>query len=176
MYNYRNLTQRVRRYMTEEVRYDIDRKSLHLSEKLNAKGKDNYANLLLSAVENDSDAKFANDLEKYISDFYAAKSKGLFGRSHAKQPSAAQTLAETEFNRYYIRALCRLAIELGSCKLQIYRAKESSVRTSETERLVGQIVNPILILRNLRENKEPDAALGLASGTPAGLSVELVDI
>jgi hypothetical protein len=37
--------------------------------------------------------------------------------------NAARTIAAEEFNRYYIRAVCRLALKWGISHLEVYRAR-----------------------------------------------------
>lgn len=37
--------------------------------------------------------------------------------------TAPETLSEGEFNRFYARGLCRVAISLGIAAVQVYRAK-----------------------------------------------------
>ena len=49
---------------------------------------------------------------------------GRTGIKMVKVPyTAAKTLAEGEFNRFYIRAVCRHVLESGGAEVEIYRAK-----------------------------------------------------
>lgn len=81
-------------------------------------------------------------------------------------------LAEGEFNRYYIRALCLRAIEEGK-KLKVYRAKEVGNPRSESAVKIGQEVDSQLLLADLRKNIGIDTCFGLPAGPNSGLSVRL---
>ncbi len=51
--------------------------------------------------------------------------------------SAAETMAEGQFNRFYILGLCKRAREEGVPNLEIYRAKKSAAPRRESENLIG---------------------------------------
>lgn len=90
-----------------------------------------------------------------------------------KNPSNASTLlSQNEFNRFYIRAICLEAIEKNDEKVEIYRARESSWSRSESEALIGRIVDANELLADLRENigKTPK----LLPVFNSGLSVKLI--
>jgi hypothetical protein len=82
-------------------------------------------------------------------------------------------LAEGEFNRFYIRALCMSAMEDGVTELVVYRAKAVQSARSESERKIGQAVSPGALLNDLRARPGVDTALGLPAGPNSGLSVRL---
>jgi hypothetical protein len=88
--------------------------------------------------------------------------------------NAAQTFAEGEFNRFYARAVCRLAIEQGQNEVRIYRARSSQSPRPESLVLVGQHRNAHDILEDIRSHSSIDPALKLPLGPNSGLSVELV--
>ena len=87
--------------------------------------------------------------------------------------NAADTLAEGEFNRFYLRGLCRRALENGEKELVIYRAKPVSQPRRESERKLGTTVDAEALLRDLREHLGVDSALGLPPGPNSGLSAKL---
>jgi hypothetical protein len=87
--------------------------------------------------------------------------------------TAAATLAEGEFNRFYIRALCRRAIEQGIPRLIVYRAKDVTSPRRESEQKIGTEVDPQQLLADLRAHPGVDTALGLPPGPNSGLSVRL---
>jgi hypothetical protein len=95
------------------------------------------------------------------------------GYTTAKVPTnSREMLAEGEFNRYYIRAICRIAIE-EQVSLEIYHAKSVHSPRTESQQKIGQTVNPSTLLTDLRSHIEVDTALGLPAGPNSGLSVRL---
>src|SRR5690606_25127289 len=94
--------------------------------------------------------------------------------SIAKVPvTAAHGLAEGEFNRFYMRGLCRLAIEAHLGSLVVYRAKPVMVPRYDSEQKIGTEVSPSQLLIDLRTHIGVDTALGLPNGPNSGLSVRL---
>lgn len=170
---FKNLSNETRQYMKEEAEYDIQKGTLYLSERLSATGKEVYPALLLKSIESGNEDTLASSLIGHFNPTYLRKNpKGGF--THAKMPSSQnQTLAEGEFNRFYIRALCRIAL-LSGVKLRIYRAKLSSVPRDESENLIGKFIDAERLLQDLRTNSGKNTVLGLPSGPNSGLSVELV--
>ena len=87
--------------------------------------------------------------------------------------TAADTLAEGEFNRFYLRALCRRAVEDGVPNLTVYRAKAVRVPRAESQALVGKAIGAQALLQDLRAHPGTDTALGLPPGPNSGLSAKL---
>jgi hypothetical protein len=83
-------------------------------------------------------------------------------------------LAESEFNRYYIRALARRAIEDGIQELVVYRAKPVQNPRPESEARVETAIPPQDLLDDLRAHLGDERpTLGVPSGPNSGLSVRL---
>jgi len=83
-------------------------------------------------------------------------------------------LAESEFNRYYIRALARRAIEDGISELVIYRAKPVTNPRPESEARIETSLPPQDLLDDLRSHLGDERpSLGVPSGPNSGLSVRL---
>jgi hypothetical protein len=83
-------------------------------------------------------------------------------------------LAESEFNRYYIRALARRAIEEGIPELVIYRAKPARNPRPESEARVETTLPAEDLLADLRAHPGDESpTLGVPSGPNSGLSVRL---
>jgi hypothetical protein len=88
--------------------------------------------------------------------------------------NAAEVLSESEFNRYYIRALARRAIEDGIAELVVYRAKQVNSPRPESEALVETTISPEDLLEDLRSHPgDEPPSLGVPSGPNSGLSVRL---
>ena len=97
------------------------------------------------------------------------------GRSStARVPvTAAETLAEGEFNRFYVRAVCRRAIDDGASEVEVYRAKAVATPRSASQAMIGRKVNPRDLLEDVRTHPGVDTALGLPPGPNSGLSIRL---
>ena len=90
--------------------------------------------------------------------------------------NAAQTLAEGEFNRFYIRAVRRATLEDGGETVEVYRAKAVADPRPDSEAKIGALVNAAVLLADLRQNIGIDTALGLPNGPNSGLSVRRVRV
>ena len=170
-----NLDKMTRQYMTEELERDVKNGRLYLSTRLSEKGKKDYASLLRQAFWNGNDETLAQGLRsdgRLMS--IERKRKRGGGATNARVPAiAAETLAEGEFNRFYIRGLCLRAIEEGIPELVIYRAKEVANPRPESQRMIGNTISAKALLDDLRAHIGVDTALGLPAGPNSGLSVRL---
>jgi hypothetical protein len=91
----------------------------------------------------------------------------------AAPSNAAQVLAESEYNRFYIRALARRAIEDGIDGLVVFRAKAVEDPRPESEALIESTFSPQDLLMDLRSHPDQPPTLGVPSGPNSGLSVHL---
>ena len=66
--------------------------------------------------------------------------------------TAAETLSESQFNMYYMRALSIRAIELG-VGLVVYRAKSVENPRSTSEMMIGSSLDPREVLEVLRATR-----------------------
>ena len=130
-----DLDDTIRSYMRAEIHHDINSadRSLYLSGRLSERGRRDYPRLLLEAAASGTPESLRAELDKL-------GRLNTYEQNTAKRVpvNAAATLAEGEFNRFYIRAVCLRAIEDGSNKVRAYRAKRVSVPRGESERLVGK--------------------------------------
>ena len=172
---YENLDDRTRQLMLEEMDYDIAHNQLHISPLLSGQGERDYPNLLREAIQNGSDETLAQSLRAHrrlIRTQPRRKPKG--GYAIASTPeNAAEMLGESEFNRYYIRALARRALEDGIPELVVYRAKTVQSPRPESEALVETTLPAGDLLEDLRSHPGEPPTLGVPSGPNSGLSVRL---
>jgi hypothetical protein len=170
-----NLDERTRSLMLEELEYDIQHNQLHLSPYLSGQGVHDYPNLLRRALESGSDETLADDLSKLRRTERATeRRKPAGGFNTVSVPAnAAQSIAENEFNRYYIRAVARRAMQDRIPALVIYRAKPVGQPRPESEALVETTIDPAALLEDLRSHPGERPALGVPAGPGSGLSVRL---
>src|SRR5512134_3319269 len=173
---FENLDDRTRQLMLDEMEYDITHNQLHISPFLSGQGQRDYANLLREALKSGNDETLAENLREHrriLRTLPRRNPKGGYSIS-ATPENAAQVLAESEFNRYYIRALALRALEDGITELVIYRAKPVSNPRPESEARVETTIPPADLLEDLRAHPgDEPPALGVPSGPNSGLSVRL---
>jgi hypothetical protein len=173
---YYNLDERTRQFMLEEMEYDIAHNQLHISPFLSGQGQRDYPNVLREAIQSGSDASLAESLRAHRRIFKALprrnKLKGGYGIA-AVPRNAADIIAEGEFNRFYIRALARRALEEGIPELVVYRAKKARQPRAESETLVETAIPARDLLDDLRSHPDQPPTLGVPSGPNSGLSVRL---
>jgi hypothetical protein len=87
--------------------------------------------------------------------------------------NAAEVVAESEFNRYYIRALALRAIENGVHELVVVRARPVAQPRAQSEALIETTLNPAELLEDLRSHPGESPRLGVPAGPGSGLSVRL---
>lgn len=170
-----NLDARTRQCMLAELDLDVASGKLYLSSRLTGMGKKEYEALFRRAVKDGNDATLGERL----------RAGGLLGTLEEKRKpdgsiiaarvpvTAAETLAEGEFNRFYIRAVCRRATEDNIPELVIYRAKEVTNPRPDSQARIGKKISAKTLLEDLRTHQGIDTALGLPAGPNSGLSVRL---
>ena len=171
-----NLDERTRRFMLDELTQDEGSGRVYLSSRLTPKGRQEWASLLRAVLKQGDDDSLAAALRVggMLNETEERRTpKG--GVTTARVPvTAAETLAEGEFNRFYIRALCRRVLEGDSAQLSVYRAKTVTHPRAESEAKIGTSVDAGALLNDLRTSQGIDTALGLPSGPNSGLSVKLI--
>ncbi len=169
-----NLDDDTRRSMLAELEHDQSAGKLYLSKRLSDAGRRDYPALLRQALESHNDDWLAAQLRS-SGRMAERETYQRAGGTHerAVPVNAAETLAEGEFNRFYLRGLARRVIEEGKGRLVVYRAKPVSQPRAESELLIGAPVDPAALLADLRENVGVDGALKLPPGPNSGLSAKL---
>lgn len=173
--NYKNLDQRTRTIMLAEIERDIADKTLYLSDNLTQQGQTDYPDLIRDAARSGSDVTLAATIQRRLNSHEKPRKlqSGGFSKAPVMRSNAHEMLAEGEFNRFYIRALCVRAIEDGLPGVTVYRAKAVENARSESQQKIGQLVPAEPLLRDLRTHPGVDTALGLPPGPNSGLSVQI---
>jgi len=173
--DYRNLDQRTRNLMLAEIERDIAENTLYLSDNLSPQGQTDYPDLIRAAARDGSDVTLGAAILGRLNSHEKPRrlKSGELSKPPVMRSNAHEMLAEGEFNRFYIRALCLRAIEDGIAEVIVYRAKAVQNARSESERKIGQGVPVEALLRDLRTHQGVDTALGLPPGPNSGLSVRL---
>jgi len=169
-----NLDSDTRRRMVAEIDADIAQGALYVSDRLNANGKRDYPSLLKQAAQSETDDWLANEIRPRLNAMYPRRNSRTGGMDMARMPhNAHETMAEGEFNRFYLRALCLRAIEQNISHLVVYRARRSMSQRSTSMMLEGTQIDPRALLNDLRASVGTSTAGGVPGGPNSGLSARL---
>lgn len=170
---YQNLDAETRPLVLDELKQG----NLYQSPRLTPEGLAQWPKLLTDAAGSHNDDWLATQIlergllksrENYIR-------KGKAYQRDINQPHAAQQLAEGEFNRFYLRGLCRRAQKDGIKTVVVYRAKAVDRPRPESEALIGKHIPVDELLAALRSNDfvSIEDALKVPGGPNSGLSARL---
>ena len=176
--HFRDLNETVRAEMVREIRSDMAQGALYRSGRLSAKGRTDWPDLIIGAAESGTTETLAAELRKHgrMADVEISRRSG---KTYTKSVpnNAAETLAEGEFNRFYIRGVCVIARSRGQTEVAVYRAKAVTAPRAESVVLVGSCIDAQALLDDLRTHTwvdGADTALGIPPGPNSGLSVQLL--
>ena len=167
--NQKDLNPEIRELMTQEMDHDLVVKRLYLSPRLNAQGRNVWHQLLKEASANHSDDWLANEIahQRLLNPHDLRQGKPI-----AMRRDAHQMLAESEFNRFFMRGICLKAIQLGAPAVLGYRAKVSQTPRAESQAIIGKKFEPNELLERLRSAIGADTPFGYPGSANSGLSVE----
>lgn len=146
------LDNRSRKLMGEEIIQANATNNIYYSTRFNDKGREIWIDLLSQAASSYDEHWLAFQLE------YANTIKELEIRRCPREdytiayiPGAATaTFAEGQFNRFYMAAICRRAVEDEVENVKVYRAKQRLQPRPESMILEGTFRNPTQLLFELR--------------------------
>lgn len=169
-----NLDQQTRQYMIDEINRDTQNGNLYFSPRLLDSSHSQYSDLLMKSVKSHDDGWLTEELQPLLKSQESKTNKKTGKKTIAKVPTtAAETLAEGEFNRFYMRAICLRAISEKKQNVTVYRAKQVSNPRPESESKIDTEVLAEKLLNDLRSSIGIDTVLGIPSGPNSGLSVKL---
>jgi hypothetical protein len=164
-----------RAFMIEEIDMDARSDKIYLSTYLTQRGQGEWAEMLRAAAQNGNDDGLAAEITR----------AGILNRQIQKRTpkgkviwadvpyNAHQVLGEGEFNRYFCRGLSRHAIEGKIPRLEVYRAKQVMQPRIESEQKIGLLVEPAVILVDLRSSNGVEPALGIPPGPGSGITLRI---
>jgi hypothetical protein len=172
---YANLMPQVRAFMLEEIDMAVGDGSIYLSPWLSPQGLTDWTHLLRDAAQNGTDDTLAAQLRlisRINETAQRRKPKGGF-TTYTVPYTASETIAEGEFNRFYVRGLCRYAIANGIPQLEVYRAKAVEQPRAGSQEKIGTRVDPAAILEDLRKSPGVEPTLGMPPGPNSGLTLKI---
>lgn len=171
---YFHLDARTRQFMAEELAADVAADRVYAPPRVVPERQSRWRELLTESIATADDDWLAAMLrrERLIVTHEPRRTKhGVTMVSVGS--NAADILAEGEFNRYYMRGLCRRAeVDLLE-SVVVFRAKHVESPRPTSQRLLGSRITPARLLADLRLNVGVDTALGVPAGPNSGLSVKL---
>jgi len=171
-FSFKKIDARTRALMTEEISSAHKSGALYYSTRFTQIGTDSWPAWLIGAAGEFDEHWLAFQIEaanamKHLET--RAKPKGGYTAAHVPD-TAAETLAEGQFNRFYIAAICRRAIEDGQSSVYVYRAKRSDNPRPESIALEGTARSAAALLGEVR-NKDMSLKCDLLKPN-SGLSVD----
>lgn len=163
-----------RRCMVAELDDDLAAGTLYRSSQLNEHGLVLYHHLLRAALMTGTVDSFAEALSGHavmrpVGRWHSSKDAGVGDALTA----AAAILADREFHRFYIRGLCRRALNQGVESLVIYRARPPDAGRKSSDAMVGLRIGTMSLLEDLRGASRSLPPHGLPQCRDPGLSVRL---
>ena len=139
MFNFVNLDQTTRKFILEAIDEAERTGNIYYSTRFNQAGNQQWLPLLREAAQSFNEHWLAFQLETKVlmKDFETArKPTGGYTTKHIPH-TASETMADGQFNRFYILGLCKRARSEGITHLVVYRAKAVKDPRPESEALVG---------------------------------------
>lgn len=145
---FKHMSSELRQYMLSEIEYDLSYSQLYISSRLTNVGRDDYPNLLKEAVNSHDENWFAVQLTQDGRLNHYEQGRGMKPK---RVPSNAHTtLAESQFNLYYMRGLCVYADSQEMSELVVCRYKDVRNPRSSSNQILGDLVSVQDALNDLR--------------------------
>jgi hypothetical protein len=172
---YDSLDHRTREFMAREFAMDVRDKRLYLSPRLTSRGVSDWPQLLQEALQTHDDLWLASELRaRQLLNSTEQRRKQKGGVTAVQVPvTAADTLAEGEFNRFYARGVCARATEDGVAAVEVYRGKTVENPRATSEALIGRHMSAQALLQDLRVSQGVEPALHVPPGPNSGLTIRL---
>ena len=173
---FEDLDDQTRRFMVEEIEMDAKADRLYLSPWLSQTGQGDWSEILVEAARSGNDDTLASSirLRGRLNRTAQRKAPKGFGTVTYRIPDTAPTtMAEGEFNRFYVRALCRRAIAEGIPRLEVYRAKAVADPRPDSQYKIGLLMDPEVVLTDARVSIGVETALGMPAGPNSGLTLRI---
>jgi hypothetical protein len=155
-FNFPELDSQTRALMLQEI--DRDAAAPYLSDRLTPKGRESFPELIRLAAATGTEQELVSELDAH----------GLVAESAPR--NAGELFGSSEFNRFYIRAICLRANAHGSNDVLIIRARPSKNPRPQSDARVGERMAAQTVLDDLRLHTGVGTALGVPE-VNSGLSV-----
>ena len=156
--NFEELDEETRKYMLQEFEAEQNSGNPYISPLLSDIGKEAFPELMRDAIKSGDDESLAESLSKqeYWNEKEEYTRDGITRQRKINFKQAAERLAFTEFNTWYVRGLAKKLIDEGKKKCEIYRAKDAKWQPAECSKHEGQIVDVEVIYKGHRARYWPE--------------------
>jgi hypothetical protein len=156
MFNLINLDDKTRNYMLDAIE-DADRiGNIYYSSRFNDAGRREWLGLLKEAAREHDEQWLADQVDscQLMRELEGGRTpRGGYAVKHIPHTVAAQTLAEGQFNRFYMLGLCNRARAEGISHLEVYRARETSSPRPGSAAMIGTRLSVDDVENQLRDTK-----------------------
>ncbi|MGA7615367.1 MAG: hypothetical protein WBX15_09310 [Thermoanaerobaculia bacterium] len=164
---FEHLDEHTRQLMLLEFTADASVRALYFSPRLSVRGRIRYAVQMGTAIRNGTPDQLMVELN----------APGILEESatsrRSRRSSAAARIAEEEFNRYYMRAVCRRALEEGIEAVEVSRSIHARIGRRRIEPVIGKLLPARSLLAELRSHLELGTILGIEEELARFLTVRL---
>ena len=169
MLQFRNLDEPTRAHMLAEIERDIA-SGLYISSYFNDLGAQMWPGLIRAAAETGDDRTLAQAIRASGGLKRQTTRNTKKGTIYVDVPhNAHETIAESNFSRFYIRALCLRAIADGHGQVIGYRAKQVMEARPGSNEMIGQAFNEAEVLEDVRATMSTAPRLGMPPGPNSGI-------
>lgn len=152
--NFSKLDTRTRALMCEEIDLALESDNIYRSKNFNDIGQKNWILLLRESAEHYDEHWLGFQLEMSGAMKHLKPKKKPWHYTSEYVPDArVEILATGQFNRFYMAAICRRALDDGETSVTIYRAKHKREPREESHLLEGTSRDANVLLQELR-NKD----------------------
>jgi hypothetical protein len=171
--SYRNLDNITRELMISELELD-GRDGIYISSYLNESGREEIYDLMSESFLSGTDDTLSRSIiTRNLLNSYTTRRNRNGTTTQARVPfTAATTLAEGQFNLYYMRALSIRALSENR-RIIVYRGKDVENPRAESQMLIGENLDPNHVLTVLRETLGVNPSIGIPLPN-SGLSLQLI--
>lgn len=168
MFKFKNLDNTTRLFMLESIAEAEETGRIYKSRRFNPPEQENFKKwlvLLKKAAEKYDEVWLTNQLK----DLRLLKKQETAHRRN-RRINGELTLAEGQFNQYYMLGLCKRAKSEDISQLQIYRARESKSSRATSNKLINTYMSVTDIEIDLNDT---EFALRKLGRVDSGISVKL---
>jgi len=172
MFFFEELDETTRGLMLAEFEADLAAGKLTVNDGLTETGRSKYPDLLRQAIaEGDSD-KFGESLRHR--EYWKSDAQHIWKEGEGPNPLAhgrVEVYAESQFNLYYMRALCRKLLSENVTHAVVYQAKSVENAGVFGNVAPGDLVPCTIVLEELRSPPSLPAVVGIPIDAASGISL-----
>jgi hypothetical protein len=176
-FEFPQLDARTRELMLDEYFADCKGDRLYTGDRLNDAGRLLYTEALEGALAEGTPLSLQQVLEPVPGTLWHIEVRTGPLKTSTTARTSARSLAEGEYNRFYMRAVCRRATGPdGTGKVIVSQGKRGANRRLDRAVTVqvGDVLSADTVLKDLREHPGKATSTGVPNGPNSGLSISYV--